>query len=155
MLFGDGIIADIGYVDQKAKYCSPLKIRQEFIISFYAEEMIVAIENIQENVDSISRFNELVRSKPAMLTYLSTKECNVCKSLRPKIEKMITEQFSEMEFHYVDCDDEKELAAQLSVFTVPTILIFFDGRESIRKSRFVGVEELRSEISRIYEMMFS
>ncbi len=104
---------------------------------------------------NIEEFYQLMRNTDAALVYLSTKECNVCKSLRPKIEGMIQGHFPRITFLYIDCDEEKELAAQLTVFAVPTILLFFDGRESIRKSRFLGVDELRQEIARIYDLMFS
>jgi thioredoxin 1 len=46
------------------------------------------------------------------------------------------------------------LAAQNRVFAAPTVVVFFDGRETIRKSRAFGVDELKSEIQRPYSMMF-
>jgi hypothetical protein len=48
-----------------------------------------------------------------------------------------------------------EVAAQNQVFAAPTILVFFEGRESIRKSRNIGIGELQREIERPYEMIFS
>jgi Tfp pilus assembly PilM family ATPase len=59
-----------------------------------------------------------------------------------------------MDFFYIDCEKQKEIAAQNTVFAVPTILVFFEGKENIRKSRNIGIEQLKSEIKRIYELMF-
>jgi len=47
------------------------------------------------------------------------------------------------------------VAGQHRVFAAPTILVFFDGRETIRKSRNIGIDELRREIERPYSMIFS
>jgi len=49
--------------------------------------------------------------------------------------------------------EAKELAAQKNVFTVPTILFYFDGKEYIRKARFVNFDELESEIERYYRLL--
>jgi hypothetical protein len=47
-----------------------------------------------------------------------------------------------------------EVAAQNRVFAVPTLLVYFDGREYIRKSRNIGIGELEREIERPYSMIF-
>jgi len=51
-------------------------------------------------------------------------------------------------------NEAKEIAGQLSVFTVPTILIFFDGKELIRTSRNISIEQLRGQIRRYYQLIF-
>ena len=62
--------------------------------------------------------------------------------------------FPKIDFLSIDCEDQKEIAAQNMVFTVPTILVFFEGKESIRKSRNVGIEQLKGEITRTYNIIF-
>jgi len=98
---------------------------------------------------------DVIEANESSLVYFSTKACNVCKVLRPKIEKLLKEEFPKMIFYYVDCEDEMEIAAQYSVFAVPSILVFFDGKESIRKSRNVGIAQLSQEIERIYNMIYN
>ncbi|MBZ0178066.1 MAG: thioredoxin family protein [Melioribacteraceae bacterium] len=96
----------------------------------------------------------LIHTNSAVLLYVSTEECSVCKVLKPKVIEMINENFPRILFLYVDAEDSKEAAAQLSVFSVPTIIVYFEGREYIRKSRTVGLSELQEEIERLYKMMF-
>lgn len=98
---------------------------------------------------------KLVEESPAVCFYLSTPECNVCKVLKPKVIEMLVKDFPKIEFHYVDLNEAKEIAGQLSVFTVPTILIFFDGKEIIRASRNIHIEKLRELINRYYKMIFN
>ena len=78
----------------------------------------------------------------------------MCKVLKPKLIEMLGQNFPLINFAYVNCEMSKELAAQQSIFSVPTILFFFEGKEFIRKGRFVNLDELRSELVRIYLLMF-
>ena len=46
------------------------------------------------------------------------------------------------------------LAAKFSAFVEPTILLFFEGKETIRKSRNIGIFELENAIKRPYKLIF-
>ncbi|MEN8115537.1 MAG: thioredoxin family protein [Bacteroidota bacterium] len=105
-------------------------------------------------IESFDQFLELKAKEPAVLAYFSTDACNVCKVLKPKVAELIKNEFPEIKMVYVKSDVLPEVAAQNQIFAVPTILIFFDGREYIRKSRNIGIGELQQEIDRPYSMMF-
>ncbi|RIJ49160.1 thioredoxin [Maribellus luteus] len=104
-------------------------------------------------VKSLEEFNQL-KKEAALLAYFSTEACSVCKVLKPKVEAMVSAEFPEIKLAYVKSEVLPEVAAQNQVFAAPTILVFFDGREYIRKSRNVGVSELQEAIARPYELMF-
>jgi len=87
--------------------------------------------------------------------YFSTKKCGVCTVLKPKIINMITENYPKIKFVYIDTEENSEIAAQFSIFTVPSVTIFFDGKETIRKSRYMGVEEISEQINRPYSLFFN
>ncbi len=108
-----------------------------------------------EDISNLDQFNELVSHTPAVLAYFSTTECNVCKVLKPKVADMVDTEFPELKLVYAEINQSPELAAQLRVFAVPTLVIYFDGKEYIRKSRNFGLDELRRELQRPYELMFS
>ena len=109
--------------------------------------MIVEIKSFEE-------FLTLKESESALLAYFSTEICNVCKVLKPKVAELIETDFPQMKMVYVKSDKFPEIAAQNQIFAAPTILVFFDGREYIRKSRNIGIGELQSEIERPYSMLF-
>ncbi|MCE4563387.1 thioredoxin family protein [Maribellus sp. CM-23] len=104
-------------------------------------------------VKSLEEFNQL-KEEAALLAYFSTEACSVCKVLKPKVEAMVSAEFPQIKLAYIKSEVLPEVAAQNQVFTAPTILVFFDGREYIRKSRNVGVGELQEAIARPYELMF-
>ncbi|MBV5312502.1 MAG: thioredoxin family protein [Prolixibacteraceae bacterium] len=107
-----------------------------------------------EKIHSIPEFDKVLVEDDAVLAYFSTEICSVCKVLKPKVSEMVTEAFPKMKMVFIESDRLPELAAQNRVFAAPTVIIFFAGRETIRKSRAFGLDELRSEIQRPYSLLF-
>ena len=68
---------------------------------------------------------------------------------------MVEVDFPNMALIYCNTVQNPEIAAQNSIFAVPAILVYFDGKECIRKSRNIGVEELHELIKRPYALLFS
>jgi thioredoxin 1 len=106
------------------------------------------------SISSIDEFRGLVEENEAVLAYFSTETCSVCKVLKPKVTQMVSEYFPKIKAVTIQSDQLPELAAQLRIFAAPTVLVFFDGRETIRKSRAFGLDELKDEILRPYSLLF-
>lgn len=107
-----------------------------------------------KTIHSIPEFDQVLVESDAVLAYFSTEICSVCKVLKPKVIEVISEAFPQVKMVFIESDKLPELAAQNRVFAAPTVIIFFAGRETIRKSRAFGVDELKSEIQRPYSLMF-
>lgn len=105
-------------------------------------------------ISSLEEFHELVRREPAVLFYCSIPNCGVCASVKPKIISLIDEQFPKMKLFSVDTEALPEVRGQLSVYSVPAILGYFQGKELIREARNFGVMELARKIDRYYGMVF-
>ncbi|MBD3383392.1 thioredoxin [candidate division KSB1 bacterium] len=86
-------------------------------------------------------FFKLLNENPLFLGYFTSPECAVCKSLLPKLEAAL-EPLDQVSFHILNCQDEKWLCGQHLVFSVPTLLIFYHGREVKRFSRFISVADV-------------
>lgn len=102
----------------------------------------------------ITDFELYIKERAAVLAYFSHDECNVCKVLKPKLIELVNERFPEIQFIYINVKELPEISAQLSIFTVPTIVIYFEGKEFVRKSRSIGIEEIAASIERPYQLMF-
>ncbi|MDA3911566.1 MAG: thioredoxin family protein [Bacteroidales bacterium] len=108
-----------------------------------------------KTVESLDTLNEILEKQDAVLLYFSHDKCNVCKVLKPKIAELLAADFPKMEMHYVNTEELPEVAGQHRVFAVPSILVFFQGRESFRYSRNLSVTELAATIERLYSMLFN
>jgi thioredoxin-like negative regulator of GroEL len=106
------------------------------------------------NIESQSDFENFLNENEGALIYFSTPQCNVCKVLKPKLIDFINDEFPEIKMAYVNTESLPEISAQNSIFTVPTILVFLDKKEFIRKSRNINLTEFKNEIQRPYSMFF-
>lgn len=95
-----------------------------------------------------------LRENRLCILYFTTPGCGVCKVLKPKLQALLAERFPQMGFAQVDCAAAPSLAANMGVFAVPTLIVFAEGRESLRKSRSFGLGELAAGLERPYRMLF-
>ena len=106
-------------------------------------------------MNTIEAIEKTIQENMAVMLYFSASTCNVCHALKPKLLDAIEKNFKEFEIISIDVSQKQDIAAHYSVFAIPTVLIFLDGREFIRKSRHMSVDEVIREIKRPYEIMTS
>ena len=109
---------------------------------------------MMEPAYSLDNLQEKIAAEKGVLLYFSNDSCSVCKVLRPKVAELIQDQFPLMASLYVDTEKSPVISGQLGVFTIPTILIFFEGREQVRFSRNFSVHQLEDTLSRPYSLLF-
>ena len=103
---------------------------------------------------TLKDIQDVISNNEAVLIYFSSETCSVCKVLKPKIAELRNSEFPKMELFYVDIEKSPMISGQYRIFTIPTLLVFFEGKEYIRKSRNIGLRELYEEVERPYGMVF-
>lgn len=106
-------------------------------------------------MQTLETINQTIKENLAVMLYFSAPTCNVCHALKPKLLEAIGENFKTFEILSIDVSSDAEIAAHFSVFAIPTVLVFLDGKEFLRKSRHMSVGEVINEIKRPYEIMMS
>ncbi len=110
---------------------------------------------MREDITSHEALENLICEKIGVLVYFSTPTCNVCHALKPKIKEAFSEHFPQIEQIFIDAAKHPEIPASLQIFSVPTILVYLDGREFARESRNVSVPLLVEKIQRPYQILTS
>ena len=105
-------------------------------------------------IQSESELNEVITNNMGVLLYFSRNTCNVGEALEPKVINMLEENYPKIPFFFVDMDKTPTISANYSVFVEPTIIVTFDGKETIRKSRIISIGDLSNSIDRIYKLAF-
>jgi len=108
-----------------------------------------------KTVSTLEDYQKVIETEKAVLVYFSHEECNVCKVLKPKVLEAIKEEFPKIELYYIDTKLNPEISGQQRIFTVPTILVYFETQESLRMSRNIGINDLCSKLQRSYEILFN
>ena len=99
-------------------------------------------------IHTIEAFKETIRDHQLVLTYISGTNCGVCSSIKPKIQEILNRQPALYPVE-INSHEDQELAAQLSVFTIPAVLVHAQGKESIREARYFSLVDLEQQIERL------
>ena len=77
-----------------------------------------------------------------------TQGCNVCLPVTLRLIEMMA-SYPTIPLYEVYIEDVPEFRGQHLVFTVPTIIVFYDGKEIHRESRFIDWDKLESLLTQI------
>ena len=105
-----------------------------------------------EEVHCLEAIKSKLEAEKLVLLYISRPNCSVCHALLPQVEKVL-EEFQSVSPIHADAEEIPEVAGEFSIFTVPVLIMFVEGKEMFRKARFVPIDELQSQISRLIEML--
>ena len=102
----------------------------------------------------LEEFNNILKKESVVMVYFSGEHCNVCKALYPKIESLINNEFSKIKLIKLLSESSSEIFGQNQIFSIPTVIVYFEGKEYIRKIRNFSVVELKQEILKLYKLYF-
>jgi thiol-disulfide isomerase/thioredoxin len=104
-----------------------------------------------EKLTSLEMVDNFIGKHSLSFLYISRTNCSVCHALLPQIQKLMT-PFPLIQLGHINADQVEEIAGHFSIFTVPVLLLFVEGKEVLREARFVHLEEYESKINKIYEL---
>lgn len=84
---------------------------------------------------------EFLESNERAMIQCKTHSCKVCLSIEARFEKE-AELYNDWAMAHVYVDDLALFRGEHSVFTVPTVLMFFEQKEIYRTSRFIEFDRL-------------
>lgn len=86
----------------------------------------------------LTQNNELnLNNDKVSILYFSAVWCGPCKILKPVMEEISNEMSDSIDIHYIDINDNMELAGKYQIMSVPTLL-FIKGGEI--KNKIVGLQ---------------
>jgi len=105
-------------------------------------------------LNSIEELEKIKKTEKAFVIYITDGTCNVGEQVAPKLGKLLTAQFPKIKLFYAYTGQTPKIASQLTVFVIPTVLVYFEGKLTIQKSRTFSIPALATEIERYYTMLF-
>ena len=95
----------------------------------------------QENFE-----NEVLKSDKPVLVDFWAPWCMPCKIIAPAVEEIAGEMKGEIKVMKSNVDDAPEIATELSILNIPTLVLFKDGQEI---ARIIGVNSKEAIIAKI------
>lgn len=102
---------------------------------------------------TLEQLQSSIKEEIGVLLYFSGEHCNVCHALRPKFKETFEKEFPKLKQIYLDAEEFRDIASHYNVLSLPTILVFMDGREFAREGRNVSLHQLTQTLKRPYGMM--
>ncbi len=91
-------------------------------------------------------YTQLISSKPVVLVEFFATWCPHCKRMMPIVEQIKELLEGSVEIYQLDIDQNDEAADEAEVTSVPTFLLYKDGKEVWRQSGEMEAQVLLSKI---------
>ena len=105
-------------------------------------------------IKSIDQIKGITAESKAALIYFCNDTCAPCVALRPKVSELVETQFPLVGLYFCNAVQLPEIAAEYGIFASPTLLVYFEGKEYIRESKYISISALASSIAKFYNMVF-
>jgi thioredoxin-like negative regulator of GroEL len=103
---------------------------------------------------TLEKIKSKLKKNSAILIYFSSIGCSVCQILQYKIENSFNTIYPLITQYHLNIQKYKDVAIYFNVFSTPTILVFLDGKEFVRKNRNMSIHELILDLKRPYNLLF-
>ncbi|KAI9204793.1 thioredoxin-like protein [Polychytrium aggregatum] len=77
-------------------------------------------------IDSYSQYQDVASRATPSIVMFKAPWCSACKAMAPKYAQL-SQQFTDIQFHVVDGDEQPEVAMDAEIQSLPSFLIFVDG----------------------------
>ncbi|WP_047983046.1 thioredoxin family protein [Ornithinibacillus californiensis] len=101
------------------------------------------------DLTTIDAIDDFISTNTLAFLYISQPNCSVCHGLLPQVEELMT-SFPEIKLGSINALEVEAVAGKFSVFTVPVLLLFVEGKEYIREARIVHMDLLEDKLHKIY-----
>ena len=89
-------------------------------------------------------FDEVLKRNRVLVDFYAT-WCGPCKMLGPVLEKL--DEKNIIEIVKIDVDHSQKVSSKYGVFSVPTLILFENGREIKRQSGFMSLDQLEKFVN--------
>ena len=90
----------------------------------------------------MEKFNELIQSSKLVLVDFYAEWCGPCQIMKPRILDVAERIGDDAKVIQIDIDKEKELATRFRIQSVPTLIIFKNGKQQWRQSGVISAHAL-------------
>jgi thioredoxin 1 len=90
----------------------------------------------------MENFDKLIQSSKPVLVDFYAEWCGPCKIMKPRLLDVAERIGDQAKIVEVDIDIEKELAERFHIQSVPTLIIFKDGKQRWRQSGIISANAL-------------
>lgn len=104
-----------------------------------------------KKIDTVNEFKTLLNEQDLVMVYFSRLWCGVCHAMKPQVEKLM-QGYPDISLVEVNLDDTPDLAAQNTIFSVPALVLFYQGKEFMRQAGYLKLDQVERILNRFNEL---
>ena len=101
-------------------------------------------------METLHGFDTIQRAidEPGVVLILAkTRTCSVCAVTESRLMKTVLKR-RDIKAYRVYLEDDERFRGEAIVFSVPTVIVYHNGREHLRESRFIDTEKINRYLER-------
>ncbi len=105
-------------------------------------EVLLKIENLES----------LIQQSKVLILQFGTSTCTPCVAIKQKIDNWSKDHIN-VTCKYISIEEFPEIAAKQDVFSAPTILVFVEGKMTIRETGYFSLDEIFQRTERYLRLL--
>lgn len=105
-----------------------------------------------DSLNNEMEIHKLIESSDIALLYFSGTTCGACEAIRGKIEKIL-ESYPKIHSGFINGEEHVELMGSFQIFTVPQVILYVFGKETLREGKHLDLLEFERKIHRYCELL--
>ena len=101
-----------------------------------------------EKLESVKQLEQLSTQHPLVMLYFSRYLCGVCHVMQPQVENVMKD-YPSIILKEVNVDELPEVSGQMTVFSVPAVVLIAEGKEIMRQAGYLNLGILMNFLDRI------
>ena len=89
-------------------------------------------------------------NKDLVMIIAKSHTCSACQTIQTTLQHNVS-NLDQIEIHNIYIDDVDEFRGQHTIFSVPTVLVFSEGKELLRESRYINYSKIERLIDMFHE----
>ncbi len=143
----DGLLSKEAAVEERRNLVETLSAAEAALAAPPEEAQVVISAPIILTTENF--IQEVAESELPVLVDFWAEWCGPCKQIAPIVEDLATEFAGIIKFGKLNTDDEPQIAGQLGIQSIPTLMIFYGGQVADMIVGVVPKEQLRARLQRV------
>lgn len=98
-----------------------------------------------KEVTDITQLKATIAEEEIVLLLIKSKNCSVCDAVYEQLQPFLKE-LNQVKGIFVSSDKVPAVSGEFLAFTAPTVILFIEGKEIAKQSRFISYEKIKGQI---------